>query len=652
MFNASELRYLKLLAKQYPDIGSASAKIISLQAIALLPKGSEHFLSDVHGEHESFNHVLRNASGIIKKRIKEVFGYALTEQERRTLATLIYYPKEKLDLLETTEPNWESWQEKHLYLLIQVARSFSAQYTRGKARKAMPQEFAYIMEELLLEKEEDPSKKAYYSSMIHGIIELDRGQQFIIALSGFIKRLAVHKLHIIGDVYDRGPGAERIMDILLDYHSVDFQWGNHDIVWMGAAAGSWACMANVLRVSLRYNNTDTLEDGYGISLLPLATLALEQYQGDKNEKFTPKAPPNGPLAEKDMVLRRLMHKAVSIIQFKLEGSVIARNPNFEMDDRRFLDTLNLEEGTIIVNGKKYELTDTNFPTFNPENPYALSEAEQMTMQRIAQSFMYSEKLQKHVKFLYEKGNMHLTRNHNLLLHGCIPLHQNGDFMAFEDQGKKYKGKSLVERFEVLARSGFFGKKGSLEKQYGEDILWYLWCGAKSPIFGKERMTTFERYFIADKETHSEPKNAYYELRNEEKHCNHILEEFGLDPSCSRILNGHVPVVAKKGESPIKANGKLLVIDGGFAKAYQDQTGIAGYTLIYDAQGLRLVSHEPFESREKAIEEERDILGSHTMLEPSEGMIRIADTDKGLRIAERIQDLQKLVEAYRKGILGK
>lgn len=646
----TDLKYLRLLAQQFPNIARASAEVINLRAILNLPKGSEHFLSDVHGEHESFSHVLRNASGIIKERIQAIFGYALTNQERKTLASLIYYPKEKLDLLAQSISDWEGWIEKHLYLLIRVARSFAAQYTRSKARKAMPASFAYIMEELLFEEEESPSKQEYYRAIIHSIIEVDRGREFVVALSEFIQRLAVDKLHIIGDVYDRGPGAERIMDELLKYHNVDFQWGNHDIVWMAAAAGSWACMANVLRVSLRYNNTDTLEDGYGISLLPLATLALEVYADDTNEKFTPKELPKGQFAERDTQLKRLMHKAITIIQFKLEGQIIERRTSFEMADRRFLHTIDLEAGTVIVDGEKYALSDTFMPTLDLQNPYQLSSEEKDALARIASSFIYSEKLQAHVRFLYERGSMYLTRNNNLLLHGCIPSEEDGRLMTFNDEGVSYSGKALVERFEVLTREAYFGKKGTEEKSYATDILWYLWCGAKSPIFGKSRMATFERYFIEDTATHQEPKNAYYRLRNEPEYCDKVLQEFGLDPAKSRILNGHVPVVVKKGESPIKAEGKLIVIDGGFAKAYQSHTGIAGYTLIYDAHGLHLVAHEAFESRERAIAEDQDIIASHTLLESPDGLLRIADTDKGLRILGQIADLNALLNAYRKGII--
>jgi fructose-1,6-bisphosphatase-3 len=642
------MKYLRLLARQFPNIAAASAEIINLRAILSLPKGSEHFLSDLHGEYEAFSHVLRNASGIVKERLHALFGYALTEAERRKLATLIYYPQEKLGM--QGEPA-EGWLEKHLYLLVQVARSFAAQYTRSKTRKAMPPAFAYIMEELLLEKEELPSKQAYYRSIIQSIIEIDRGPAFIVALSEFIQRLAVDRLHIIGDVYDRGPGAEKIMDDLLRYHSVDFQWGNHDIVWMGAAAGSWACMANVLRVSLRYNNTDTLEDGYGISLLPLATFALEHYADDDNRKFRPKDVPEGHFAEKDMALKQRMHKAISIIQFKLEEQLVSRRPSFGMAHRLLLHTLRPAEGIVTVEGREYALTDTHFPTFLPHDPCALTPEEAEVMRRIAASFQYSEKLQRHVRFLYEQGSMYLTRNSNLLLHGCVPMADDGGFLDFDDQGTLYAGKALVDRFEVLAREGFFGKKGSAARLYAEDVLWYLWCGSRSPIFGKERMATFERYFIADPAAHAEPKNAYYRLRNSAEHCGRILEAFGLNPVEGRILNGHVPVVVKKGEKPIKADGRLVVIDGGFAKAYQSETGIAGYTLIDDAFGLRLVAHEPFESRERAISAEQDILASETVvLAQTPSMRRIADTDKGLRLERQIEDLKALLQAYRKGVI--
>lgn len=643
-------KFLDLLSKEFPTSASAGAEIIRLRALLELPKGTEHFLSDVHGEYESFNHVLRNGSGSIKKRIQVLFEHQLSISAQKSLATLIYYPEEKLDLeVKTKGEKATEWMEMQLYRLIKVGRSFAAQHTRKHLIQALPQSYQLLIDELLHVNEKLPEKKEYFHQMATMIVETQQVKGVITALAKLIQRLAVSRLHIIGDVYDRGPAAEKIMDILLKHPSVDFQWGNHDIVWMGAAAGSWACMANVLRVSLRYNNTDTLEDGYGISLLPLATFALDHYKHDKNPSFLPKLSPETRLNEKDVHLRQIMQKAITVIQMKLEGQIIQRNPHFKMHHRLLLDKIDWKTNKVTIAGQTYPLTDTFFPTIDPNNPYQLNSEEAEVIDRLSASFAYSERLQAHTHFLYEHGGMYLSYNDNLLIHGCVPMNDDGSFAGFDDRGTLYKGKALLERFEVLARQAYYGKKRS-DERYPQDILWYLWCGSQSPLFGKMKMATFESYFTAEKALLQEPKNAYYTLRNTEEACNKILQEFGLNQATSHIVNGHVPVVVKKGESPIKANGKLLVIDGGFAKAYQAKTGIAGYTLISDAKGLHLVAHEPFESTQQAIADEQDILSSHTILERPYYTIKIKDTDKGATIFKKIKDLNYLLEAYQEGYI--
>lgn len=644
-----DLRYLRLLSNQYPTIHSACTEIINLQAIMNLPKGTEHFLTDIHGEYEPFNHVLKNASGVIKRKIGDIFGTTLSQKEIKSLATLIYYPEQKLDLILKDETNLEDWYRITLYRLIEICRHVSAKYTRSKVRKALPPDFAYIIEELLHEYPNRRDKEEYYREIIKTIIKIDRANEFIIALSKLIQRLVVDRLHIIGDIFDRGPGANIVLDTLMNYHSVDIQWGNHDILWMGAAAGSEVCMATVLRISARYANLDTIEDGYGINMLPLATFAIEFYKNDPCESFKPK-PDNIELTDKENMLIAQMHKAIAIIQFKLEGEIIKRRPQFNMNDRLLLEKINYKDGTIDIYGKTYALNDTNFPTIDPKDPYKLTKEERDLVDKLKSSFLNSDKLQKHVRFLFAKGSIYLRYNSNLLYHGCIPLDDDGGFSRINCNGKEYSGKTFLDRMEMLAREGYFYKEDPKAKLYGLDIMWYLWTGPNSPLFGKNRMTTFERYFINDVESHNETKNPYYKFRDDEKTCNKILEEFGLSSDISHIVNGHVPVKSKKGESPIKANGKLLVIDGGFSRAYQGQTGIAGYTLIYNSYGLLLVSHEPFESTQKAIEEETDILSTTVVLEQVVERKRVGDTDIGEELKSQIKDLEALLAAYRKGLI--
>ncbi|MCY6355140.1 fructose-1,6-bisphosphatase [Clostridium sp. ZS2-4] len=645
----NDLRYLDLLAKQYPDISSASTEIINLQAILNLPKSTEHFISDIHGEYESFTHMLKNASGVIKRKIDDIFGNSLREGEKCNLATLVYYPEQKLDLIKRTEENLDDWYKITLYRLIELCRVVSSKYTRSKVRKSLPRDFAYIIEELLHEQDGKINKHEYYNGIINTIIDLDRSPEFIIAISKVIQKLAVDRLHIIGDIYDRGPGAEIIMEALMKHHSIDIQWGNHDILWMGAAAGSEACICNVLRISLRYANLNTIEDGYGINLLPLATFAMEIYENDSCKSFTPRTIEKK-LTPKDLKLLSKMHKSISIIQFKLEGQIIKNHPEFLMDDRLLLEKINYEKGTIDIYGKTYTLNDKNFPTIDPKDPYKLTPQEECLIAKLKRSFIHSEKFQKHIRFMYSKGSMYLIYNSNLLYHSCIPLNEDGSFKEIRIGDKKYKGKILLDKFDTLAREAYFFKSDSIQKLFAMDMMWYLWCGPDSPEFGKHRMTTFERYFIDSNETHTEDRNPYYKYRDDSDLCKNIFKEFDLDPATSHIINGHIPVKTKEGESPIKANGRLLVIDGGFCRAYQPQTGIAGYTLIYNSYGLLLTSHEPFESITKAIEEEQDILSSTIILEHALTRKRVADTDIGRELKKQIKDLEMLLVAYRKGLI--
>lgn len=642
-----ELRYLKSLSKQYPNIASASTEIINLQAILNLPKGTEHFMTDVHGEYEQFNHVLKNGSGSVRRKIDEEFGNTLSSKDKKSLATLIYYPKEKLEIVMQEEENIEDWYKITLYRLVQITKHVSSKYTRSKVRKALPKDFAYIIEELITEKAEVQDKEGYCNEIVHTIIRIGRAPDFIVALSKLIQRLVIDHLHIVGDIYDRGPGPHIILHTLRHYHSVDVQWGNHDIVWMGAAAGSLACIANVVRMSARYGNLDTLEEGYGINLIPLATFALEQYK-NTSEAFAIKY--NTDYNTKDLGMDMKMHKAMAVIQFKLEGQIIKRRPEFMMEDRLLLDKINFEKGTVMVEGREYKMRDMDFPTIDPANPYELTPEETEVMERLRQAFTRCDKLQKDVRFLFSKGGLYKVYNSNLLYHGCVPLDEEGNFLKVNVFGKEYSGKALYDILDTYARRGYYASRESGDKAKGEDILWYIWTGPNSPVFGKDKMTTFERYFIEDKETHVETKNAYYRLYDNEEIVDKILREFGLDTTKSHIVNGHVPVERKKGESPIKCNGKLLVIDGGFSKAYQHKTGIAGYTLVANSYGMRLVSHEPFESTEAAIRKESDIFSDSIVVETALRRQCVADTDIGVELKESIHQLEELLDAYREGVL--
>ena len=643
-----ELKYLRSLAHQYPTIASASTEIINLQAILCLPKGTEHFLTDIHGEYEQFNHVLKNGSGAVKRKIDEEFGNTLSSRDKKSLATLIYYPKEKLEIVIQEEDNIEDWYKITLHRLVQITKRVASKYTRSKVRKALPPDFAYVIEELITEKAEIQDKEAYYNEIIHTIIRIDRAQEFIVALSHLIQRMVIDHLHIVGDIFDRGPGPHIIMDTLSRYHSVDIQWGNHDIVWMGAAAGHLACIANVIRLSARYGNLDTLEEGYGINLIPLATFAMETYKGVNCERFSIKY--NTDYNTKDLSLDMKMHKAIAIIQFKLEGSLIMRRPEFQMEDRLLLDKIDYENKTVNIGGKSYTMRDVEFPTVDPQNPYALSHEEEQVMESLRQAFLKCEKLQKHVRFLFSRGGLYKIYNSNLLYHGCMPMDENGNFNTFTVDGEEYRGKALYDILDQYARKGYYSKYNPAEMQKGQDMIWYIWEGPNSPVFGKDKMATFERYFVEEKETHKETKNSYYQLLDREDVINKILMEFGLDSGQSHIVNGHVPVELKKGESPIKCGGKLLIIDGGFSKAYQGKTGIAGYTLVANSHGMRLVAHEPFESAESAILHESDIFSDSVILETSNSRISVADTDGGAEIKETIHQLEVLLQAYRDGTI--
>ena len=644
-----EERYLDRLSDLYPTIAAASTEIINLQAILNLPKGTEHFITDVHGEYEAFSHVLKNGSGSVRRKINDVFGNTLSSRDKQSLATLIYYPKDKIAQVKKTESNMEDWYKINLYRLIEVSKRAASKYTRSKVRKALPKDFAYVIEELITERSEINDKESYYNEIIMTIIRIGRAEEFIIAISSLIQRLVVDHLHIVGDIYDRGPGPHIIMDKLMSYHSLDIQWGNHDVVWMGAAAGQLACIANVIRICARYGNLDILEDGYGINLLPLATFALQVYGDDPCDCFKLKGSDNPNRAEMELNMR--MHKAISIIQFKIEGQTIRRQPGFGLEERTLLHRIDYEKGTITLDGKEYKLLDTNFPTIDPKNPYQLSADEEDVMERLERAFTGCEKLQEHMHFLLSKGSLYKVYNNNLLYHGCVPLNEDGTLKEVTLFSKKFKGKSLYDALERYVRKGFFAvNKEDLEN--GKDIMWYIWLNPNSPLFGKDKMATFERYFLAEKETHTEVKNPYYQYIENEKVIASIMKEFGLDfeSDDTHIINGHVPVKRKNGESPVKCNGKVMVIDGGFSKAYQRETGIAGYTLIYNSYGLLLVAHEPFESTESAIEKESDIHSESMVIRRVVQRSLVENTDVGKELKEQIADLEVLLAAYRSGEL--
>ena len=646
----NDLRYLQLLSRSFPTIADASTEIINLEAILNL--GTEHFLTDIHGEYEAFQHVLKNGSGAVKRKVNEIFGHTLRESEKKELCTLIYYPEEKLQLVKAEEKDLDDWYQITLNQLVKVCQNVSSKYTRSKVRKSLPQEFSYIIQELLHESSIDPNKQAYINVIISTIISTKRADDFIVAMCNLIQRLTIDSLHIVGDIYDRGPGAHIIMDTLCDYHNFDIQWGNHDLLWMGAASGNDACIANVIRLSMRYGNLGTLEDGYGINLLPLATFAMDAYADDPCTIFAPKMTfADGQHNEKTLRLIAQMHKAITVIQFKLEAAIIDRRPEFGMEGRKLLDKIDYTRGLFIYEGKEYPLRDTCFPTIDPADPYRLSDEEQDIVDKIHASFMNSEKLKKHMRCLYTYGGMFLVCNSNLLYHASIPLNEDGSFKHIRIGEKEYWGKKLLQKTDQLVRRAYFGEEGTEAKAFAVDYMWYMWCGPDAPSFDKDKMATFERYFVGDKDLIKETKGWYYTLRNEAETCDHILLEFGVQPGPhSHIINGHVPVKTLKGEKPVKANGKLLVIDGGFSKAYQPETGIAGYTLVYHSHGLQLVQHEPFQSRQKAIEEGLDIKSTIFLVEFNSQRMMVKDTDKGAQLTTQIADLEKLLAAYRMGLI--
>ena len=649
-----QLRYLQLLARDFPNIATASTEIINLQAILNLPKGTEHFLADLHGEYEAFQHVLRNASGAIKRKVKEIYNETLSAKDQKELCTLIYYPELKLELVKQQTDDLNDWLFVTINRLVKVCRNVSSKYSRSKVSKALPKDFSYIIQELLHESTLDPNKQAYVDVIVKTIIDIERADDFIVAICNLIQQLTIDKLHILGDVFDRGPSPDRIMDILCNYHNFDIQWGNHDILWMGAASGNDCCIANVIRITLRYANQSVLQDGYGINILPLATFAMTAYQGDSCDRFMPKyLNDSDRINDKDSRLIGMMHKAIAIIQFKLEGQMIMRHPEYEMDNRLLLNNINYDAGTITLDGKEYPLCDTHFPTIDPADPYRLTPEEQNIVDSLHKSFCHSEKLKRHMKCLFRHGCIFTISNSNLLFHASIPLNADGTLKKVKIRGEEYCGRALFDKVGSMIREAYFGKDyGDKESyQYALDYDWYLWCGPDSPVFDKNKMATFENYFIDDKQAGKEVKGNYYILRDDEKVCDYILDEFGVEGQHRHIINGHVPVRTLQGEQPIKANGKMMVIDGGFSKAYQPKTGIAGYTLVYHSRGFQLVKHEPFTSIEKAVAEGQDIKSTTQVVEMSAYRMHVKDTDIGKEITRQIDDLQLLLQSYRSGLIS-
>ena len=647
-----DMRYLQLLSQSFPTVAEASTEIINLQAILNLPKGTEHFLADIHGEYEAFIHVLKNASGNIKRKVNEQFGNTLRESEKRELCTLIYYPEQKLELVKHNETDIDDWYHITLHQLVAVCRDVSSKYTRSKVRKSLPADFSYIIQELLHEHTEDHDKTAYVNVIVDTIISTGRADDFIIAIANVIQRLAIDSLHILGDIYDRGPGAHIIMDTMRKYHSWDMQWGNHDILWMGAAAGNDACICNVIRLSLRYGNLPTLEEGYGINLVPLATFAMETYKNDPCTEFIPKTTGGASLLdEKTLRLTAQMHKAIAVIQFKVESQIIAKHPEWKMNDRCLFEHVDYQNGTIDLQGKTYKMSSCSFPTINPAAPSELSPEEEILISKLHHSFSVCEKLHKHIRVMLQHGCMYGIYNNNLLFHASCPLNEDGSLKEVEIfPGKKYSGRALMHHTGMQIRTAFQQDSAPEERDYAIDYFLYLWCGPDSPLFDKSKMATFERYFIADKETHVEEKGYYFKLRDDEEVIDHILDAFGVVGSNRHIINGHVPVRTLKGENPIKANGKLMVIDGGFSKAYHNETGIAGYTLVYHSRGFQLVQHEPFTSTEDAIKRGTDIKSTTQIVEMSNRRMLVADTDIGVELRKQIDDLEELLYAYRHGYI--
>ena len=645
-----EQKYLQLLAQQYPTIQSASTALIRQSARLSLPKGTEHFVSDIHGEYEALRHVLRNGSGAIRRRIDAIFGGELSEDEKCSLATLIYYPQEKLAQMLPGIENEAEWYRSTLLQILDVCRSLSARYPHTYVKKFLPEPFALILDDLLQEQETLEDRADFFRSTLDTIISTSSAPAFIIALAELTHKLAISRLHVIGDIFDRGPGPHLILDMLMEHPLVDIQWGNHDIVWMGAAAGSDACIANVVRGCLRYASTDTLEHGYAINLLPLASFAVDTYADDPCSLFRPHLSGGEDFSPAELRLMAQMHKAITIIQFKLEGQLIARRPSYGMEDRLLLGSVNYQDGTVELDGTLHPMLDTHFPTVDPLQPYELTPREAGVVEKLRLSFTNSQKLQEHVRFLYSRGSIYLVHNGDLLFHGCIPMNPDGTFRPFEVDGRTASPREFLDWVDRLVRQGYFATDHPEQKLEGMDAMWYLWSGAQSPLFGKQKMATFERYFIADKATHAEKREPYYELREREEIAHKILLEFNLDPERGHIINGHVPVKAKQGESPVKANGRLIAIDGGFSKAYHGQTGIAGYTLVTNSWGLLLATHHPFVSTQQAIELGLDIESKISVLESYQVRKRVHDTDPGQEIQRQVEELSTLISAYRDGLI--
>ena len=641
----TDMMYLKLLRKQFPTIESVSTEIINLQAILNLPKGTEFFLSDIHGEYEAFNHMLRSASGVIRHKINKVYGTTLPENEKNFLAYMIYYPDEMLEKIKLQNSATNDWYKYVLRHLVEICRGVCQKYTRSRVRKALPKNFSYVIEELLNEQDRQ-EKVEYYNEILQTIIDTERADAFIIELATVIRKLAVDRLHILGDIYDRGPGPDIIMDTLMEYsNSVDIQYGNHDILWLGASCGSEACIANAIRIAARYSNLDTIRDNYGINLLPLATFAVDTYGDDPCTQFLPTSVKE---PTRDDILTSKMHKAITIIQLKLEAEIINRSFSGEMQDRLLLDKIDYENKRVVIDGKVYDMLDTDFPTVDPENPYVLTTEERNVIHKLRSSFLSCDKLQRHIKLLFSKGSMYKIYNSNLLYHGCIPLNDDGSMMQCKLDGEFLFGKAYIDKIEAIINEVYYTKGSTPMNKL--DYIWYLWSGPKSPLFGKNKMATFERYFVNDKAVCKEHKNAYYKYSNSTETCSMILREFGLNPETSHIINGHVPVELKKGETPIKADGMLLEIDGGISKAYQPKTGIAGYTLISDSYRLSLISHEPFESKFNAILKELDIHSTRDIIEKTEQRKKVSDTDIGTKLKEEIEVLKYLLYAYKNDLL--
>ena len=637
-------KYLKLLSKEFKNTTEVAEEIINLKAILNLPKGTEVFLSDIHGEYAPFTHILNNGAGIIKSKIEETFENRITEKERNTLATLIYYPKEKLKLIKQETENLEEWYAITLYRLVEVARKVSSKYTRSKVRKAINSGFEYIIDELLHSQvDSGKDKENYYKQIIKTIIELEQADSFIIAISDLIKRMAIDHLHVIGDIFDRGRYPDLVLDRLMNFHSLDIQWGNHDILWMGAGCGNKANIATVVRICARYNNIGILEDSYGINMRPLSTFAQKIYKNDDCANFMPKVFDYNKYDNSDKNIIAKIQKAITVIQFKMEGQLIKKHPEYHLDNRLLLDKMNIEKGTVTIEGKEYELKDKNFPTIDKNDPYVLTSEENEVMERLKESFIHSPSLQKHLKYLYTKGEMYTIFNNNLLFHGCILTDENGNLKEVEFMGKRLKGKAYFDEINEVVNKVFATRQSELI-----DIMWFLWISPESPFFGKDKMATFESYFVKDKSLSKEPKSPYYQYSENEEFCVKVLKEFGLEGEDSHILNGHVPVKAKDGESPIKANGKLLVIDGGFAKSFREKTGNAGYILTYNSNGLLLSQNKPFESVEKAIVEETDIISEIIVKKTGIVRKRVGDTDIGTKLKGEIADLQELMKAYKNG----